>query len=257
MNHMMFIEKTKSVLMENKYNENSLSSNGFRVINSEKPQNCILVFGINPAGDEKDAKAEKGATYLYSLGDKEIQDRTYNKFYKPIFELISNSTDDNVKWDWCNLSKDDITTMINKDNSLNDCKEEIFSHYSHFKNKKYTLCIGEFFYYHETKQAEFLKRVKKGDIKNYFQSMLNMHIEALISAGHQIKAILILNATAGKLLCEAIGQEKYPSLVDYEYRGKKYRIFFSSMLSGQRAIDVFSKDRLSSDLKKHLCENDK
>lgn len=259
-----FIEKTKSVLKDScNYSDECLSTNGFRITDIGKNKKYILVFGINPAGDENDAQAEVNATYLYSLDETNIKNRTYNKYYKPIFALLSDATDATVKWDWCNLSECDINKMIEKDSALHKFKNQILSYYSRYKDETYSICIGEFFYYHETNQAKFLEFVKTEDVnyKNYYSSMLEMHIKAITEKGHEIKAILIPNATASRNLYDEIRnkgseieKDKYPSYVNYKFENKEYRIFFSSMLSGQRAIDVFSRDRLCSDLKKYLSE---
>ena len=123
--------------------------------------------------------------------------------------------------------------------------------------------MGEFFYYHETSQSKFLELVdtKNDNYKNHYSSMLEMHIKAIIEKGHEIKAILIPNATAARKLCDEmrstyceIEEDKYPSYVNYKFENQEYRIFFSSMLSGQRAIDVFSRDRLCCALKQYLSE---
>ncbi len=256
-----FIKKTKDILQN--YNDKCLSTNGFRITDSEKCKKYILILGINPAGNEDDAKSEKNATYLYSLDEIDIKDRTYNKYYKPIFTLLSDATDGGVKWDWCNLSECDIEKLIEEDTKLQGYKEKISSYYQDYKGKKYSLCMGEFFYYHETSQSKFLELVdtKNDNYKNHYSSMLEMHIKAIIEKGHEIKAILIPNATAARKLCDEmrstyceIEEDKYPSYVNYKFENQEYRIFFSSMLSGQRAIDVFSRDRLCCALKQYLSE---
>lgn len=256
MNQSNFIEKTKDILIANHYDENRIATNGFRIIDSDNTKNCILVLGINPAGDENDAQAEKDVLYLYSLNTTDIQHRTYHKYHNPIFKLLSDATNNEVKWDWCNLSEDDIKKTIENDTELKKYKEIISSYYSEYKNKTYTICIGEFFYYHEKNQAEFLKLidVRKDAYRKYYSSMLEMHINAIVEKGHNVSAILIVNATAAKNLCIELGKEEYPSCIDYKFKEQEYKIFFSSMLSGQRAIDVFSRNRLCCDLKKHLSE---
>ncbi len=256
-----FIKKTKDILQN--YNDKCLSAKGFKITDSGECKKYILILGINPAGNENDAKSEDNTTYLYSLDETDIKDRTYNKYYKPIFTLLSDATNNCVKWDWCNLSECDLEKLIEDDNKLQGHKEKISSYYQEYKGKKYSLCMGEFFYYHETSQSNFLELVdtNNDNYKNHYSSMLEMHIKSIVEKGHEIKAILIPNATASRNLydemrtkcCES-EKDKYPSCVNYKFENQEYKIFFSSMLSGQRALDVFSRDRLCCDLKQYLSE---
>lgn len=251
MSNNILINKTREVLVSG-YDPNRLCANELSCIESEVPQNCILVFGINPAGDENDAKKEANELYLYYLPETNIDDRTYSKFYKPIFETISTATNGNAKWGWCNYSRDQLNDIIEADDKLKPYSEAVKSHYNAYCNKKYSIYIGEFFYYHMTSQAQFLNLVDISNINTYFVEMLNLHIDEIIDRKNTISCIFINNATASRYLSDALNNSDYRSSIDYKYKGHTYRIIFGSMLSGRRSMDVFSKDRLINEMREYV-----
>lgn len=245
------IDKTKEILKPG-YNDNCLCTSELECVRSETPQKCILVFGINPAGDEKDAVYEDNSLYLYHLPDYNIKDRTYSKFNKPIFDIVSRATNNNAKWGWCNYNTSEIKEIINKDQKLRPHFDVILNHYSEYKDKEYSIYIGEFFYYHMTNQSEFLKMIDSSKLNDYLIEMLNMHIEEIVNHNNAVSCIYINNATISGELCKALDIDGYPSYIDYKYQDCSIRIFFGSMLSGQRSMDVFSKDRLTNEMKEYL-----
>jgi len=247
-----FRNKTKEILLPG-FNEKRISGNEFCCVTSNEAQRCILVFGINPAGDENEAMVESDSTYLYYLPDLNIKNRTYSPYYKPIFEVFSRATDNNAKWAWCNCSAVEIKEIIERDVSLKQYSEVIQSYYRDYKTKKYSIYIGEFFYYHMTNQAELLKLIDSSLISKYVIEMLNLHIDEIVNHGHSIDLIYINNASISHYLCNAFGLSDYSSNYDYNYNNQKYRIVFGSMLSGMRAMDTFSKARLIEEIKEHLC----
>ena len=247
----ILVNKTKEILKPN-YNEKRLCTSELECVKSKAPQKCILVFGINPAGDEKDAVAEENSLYLYYLQDYIINDRTYSKFYKPIFETISKATNDNAKWGWCNYDSTEISDKINNDEKLKPHRDIILNIYNSHSKKDYSIYIGEFFYYHMTSQTDFLTLIDSSKLNNYLLEMLNMHIDEIVNSNNDISCILINNAVASRELCTALKIDGFPSFYDYTYQNKTFRIFFASMLSGQRSMDVFSKDRLIKEIKEYL-----
>lgn len=62
-----FIKKTKEALAISEHDPR-LGVRGFEFDNSTSEKDCVLVIGLNLAGDEEDAKNEEDIrTYLYSL----------------------------------------------------------------------------------------------------------------------------------------------------------------------------------------------
>ena len=253
MENKSFISQTEMILLPG-FNIKRLCSTEFECINSKEAQKCILVFGINPSGDEKDAIGEKDSKYLYYLPNINVLERTYPNFYKPIFEIISMATNYNAKWDWCNYREDELKELIKIDKKLKPYSEEILEHYLEFKDNKYSIYIGEFFYYHMKSQSDFLKLVNTSNIGEHMIKLLNMHIKEIINKGNSIELIYINNATASHELCKALGVSEYCSSTEYEYNNQMFKILFGSMLSGRRAMDSFSKARLINEMKEHLAK---
>lgn len=140
MSNNILINKTREVLVSG-YDSKRLCANELSCIETDVPQNCILVFGINPAGDENDAKKEEYGLYLYYLPETNISDRTYSKFYKSIFETISTATNGNAKWGWCNYSRDQLDVIIEADEKLKPYSEAVKRYYNSYCNKKYSIYI--------------------------------------------------------------------------------------------------------------------
>lgn len=242
---------TEGILIPGKYNKKCLCSSELECVETKAQQKCILVFGINPSGGENDARAEKNALYLYYLPDCSIKDRTYSRFYKPIFETVSSATKNNSKWGWCNYSLKELQVRINNDVILHNYSDMIQAHYSEYKDKEYSVYIGEFFYYHMKDQNEFLKLVDDSRQDEYIEKMLKMHIDEIENSNNTISCILINNATASKMVLKALHINDFPTSYDYYYKNKRYRMFFSAMLSGP-AADVFSKQRLVNEMNRFL-----
>jgi len=105
----------------------------------------------------------------------------------------------------------------------------------------------DIFLYKETSQTDFKKLITNGDTFNEFANeQISLFEEVLITINP--KCIIVSNAFGSELLREHIKND----LVWDESRGfhwftrgnKKIPIFFSSMLSGQRALDRWSYERL-------------
>ena len=249
-----FISKTEEILMPGS-NQKCLCSDEFYCVETKSKQKCILYFGMNPSGDESSVIAEKNAVYLYYLPNISIKNRTFPRYYKPIFNTISKITNDNAKWGWCNYDSNYIESMISNDKQLTPYADSIKSFYSEYKEKEYSVYIGEFFYYHEKSQSKFLKYVNMTKINKYIIEMLEMHIDRIVNLDNTLSAIIINNTTASKLLCDAFNIDYNHSFYDYKYHDHTYRVFFGSMLSGLRAMDDFSKHRLIKDIKDFLSSN--
>lgn len=230
-----------------------LAPNGFSAVDrkGKDRRKAVLVLGMNPAGDEQTAENEKGKPHFKYIPDckmKDCEHLYYPSFFKPIYDVFDQVTDSNVKWDWCN--EQDIGSLINGIGIDEKYVDEINKYYEDNKNKECTLYFGDFFYYHETSQSEFVKKIPQKDRQEYLLNMLKMFIcEIEENGNNDLKLIYIDNALASKLLFEAINRSKdFSSSCEFEFNRKKYKIFFGSMLSGQRAMDVFSRDRLIKEM---------
>lgn len=157
------------------------------------------------------------------------------------------------------LNIPDVRALIENDKVLREHEKTICDFYSNYKEKKYTICCGDLFYYHLTEQNKFCQLVIKSKKNEYLRNILKMHIQQIEKNENQIRLIYINNATASRWIYEAIKQkgdkDDYPSYYDYELDGKTYRIFFGAMLSGLRAMDVFFRKRLIMEIQQYLKKN--
>ena len=237
-----FIKKTKEALAISEHDP-KLGVRGFEFDNSTSEKDCFLVIGLNPAVYEKDAKNEKDImTYLYSLKKSIKSKYAYNKYYKPIYELMNDIFDNGAKWHWCNKSWDILSKEIehSKDKKFLDV---IHKEYLNRQNSKVSIYIGDMFYYHET-SSKNLPLKEKESYPQYCKEMLGLHIDALLKAGKNIKFVYINNSQVSQWLCDS-------DINTYTVFGdRKIPIFFGRMLSG--GIDSFSRLRLVNEIQNYL-----
>lgn len=241
-----FIEKTRVGLGLDE-DDPKLGVRGFEFDNSTSEKDCVLVIGLNPAGDEEDATNEEDdRTYLYSLKKSIKSKYVYNKYYKPIYELMNDIFDNGAKWHWCNKSWDILSKEI--EHSIEYFKnkkilDEIHEEYLNNQNSKVTIYIGDMFYYHETSSKK-LPPMKDESYQRYCSEMLECHIKALLKAGKNIKFVYINNSQVSQWLCDS-------DINTYTVFGdRKIPVFFGRMLSG--GIDSFSRLRLVNEIKDYL-----
>lgn len=151
-----FLEQTLKALDISK-DDPQLAVRGFEFELSETNKECILVIGINPAGDANTAEFEKiTRTYLYSLNTKvEVTPYVYNKYYKPIYDLINETCENDVKWHWCNKNYEDLEEGLNN-SELKEIANDILQEYNEHEDRKYTIFIGDMFYYMKRIQLTYL-----------------------------------------------------------------------------------------------------
>lgn len=230
-------------------------ANCFKV-NYNKNGKGILILGINPAGDDLAALNDQSSNlpYFYYIGtEKNIKNVTYNKYFKPLYELANSVFDNNVKWDWCNTDWNEYENIIATEKSLKDYFQVIKKYYDDHKSKEYTLYVGDLIYIHETKQGNILDWLKcDKELKYYIKNSFNAHLNLLIEKGVKDLIIYINNAQASQWIAEIFNSNKQESCFTYEYKGRKYPIVLGSMIQGQRAMDVFSRDRLIKELKSKI-----
>lgn len=245
----VFIRETLNGLLKNNVDIARLGTRGFELDNVKSEKDCVLVMGLNLAGDEKAAKNEKSKrTFLYSFSNMYIKGSpyVYNPYYRPIYNLMNEVFDGDVKWHWCNKNWDDLENEI-KNSDDRDFIKEVSEEYNNHKNKKVSIYIGDMFYYHET-NSEKLPISKDIDLKSYYFKMLKLHIKALKKEEKNIKFIYINNAGVSNSMCgnSLKTVEEYNNKDD----NSKIPIFYGGMLS--YPMDSFSKKRLVNEIKNYL-----
>lgn len=105
----------------------------------------------------------------------------------------------------------------------------------------------DLFLYKETSQKDFMKRIRDGKKLNKFAlDQIALFEEILVEIDPQ--CIVVGNAFASELLREHINNDlSWDGNKGFHWftrGGKKIPMFFSSMLSGQRALDRWSYERL-------------
>lgn len=239
------------------------------IFNEEIGENNILVLGLNPAGNKEDVKRENECDiYLkYVKGDNiELKSKlVYKKYFKPIYDLLSEVYDGNIKFSWCNIEEKALEERLNKYKEyVEKQKEERKAEYKNEntknlfkicqearkekKEKAYTILIGELFYYHQTSSKDFIKKINDRDkeFNNKIKNMLDLHIEKVLAKGKTLEFILINNARASEYIRKALPEQKDS---DTCYRYNKIPIFFSGMLSNG-GESKYGKQRLIKEIKK-------
>lgn len=240
-----FIKNTKEALAISE-DDSRLGVRGFEFDNSTSEKDCVLVIGLNPAGDEEDAENEGDIrTYLYSLKKSIKSKYVYNKYYKPIYELMNDIFGNEAKWHWCNKSWDILSKEI-EHSEEEDFLDVVHEEYLNHQNRKVSIYIGDMFYYHETssKKLPLKEEEEEKFYPQYCKEMLGLHIDTLLKAGKNIKFVYINNSQVSQWLCD--GDIKTFTV----FGDRKIPIFFGRMLSG--GIDSFSRLRLVNEIQDYL-----
>jgi len=94
----------------------------------------------------------------------------------------------------------------------------------------------DLFLVRKTSQCDVQELIKQFD---KFKSLqINLFLESIERIN--TKFVCVLNAGASKHLCEHLNEEQ--TALTFKYKGKV--LFFAGMLSGSRAMDRFSRERL-------------
>lgn len=234
---------------------------GDRAFKSGHKTKGVLILGLNPAGNEDTAKEEreKGYFYLYYVPElykvthTKLIKRTNGTYYGAIWNFVNRITEDKAKWDWQNYSQIKLENLLHADPIKYSDKDiaGILNFYHDREDKEYTIYIDDLFNYHKTQQGEFKQLIglNDGDIwYSYIKNVLDSIICKYENAGVDLKMIYVNNAFASQLICGAINNENYATEIDYQLNGKTYHVFLGGMLSGMRAMDVFSRMRLEKEI---------
>lgn len=248
-----FVAKTREGLIISPAEEALIASRGFDIAeNDNKPERCILVIGLNPAGNEDDAERERksGHIYYYSLESKtRINSKwIYKNYYSPIWDFSKGVFGNNIKWPWCNQPWRSLEAELKNDNELADHIQEFKNQFDMSQNQNYcTIYIGDMFYYHSTDSKEIFYHIRnKGDEQSYCLDMLTMHINELRKHNKDVEFVYINNAQVSHWLCGETAKTKM--IVN------NTPVYLGSMLSGQRSMDLFSRQRLIEEIRKDLME---
>lgn len=238
----VFIQKTKTVLDSEKWNSKRFYG-GFDFDGSNKSEECILVVGLNPAGDPKDPNTiDESRTYFYSfpLDGSGKSDFGYNRYFKPIYDLVNEATGNLTKWAWCNKPRSEIEKEKNKHQLTNG----ILTQYDESHARPYTLYVGDMFYYHQTdsKHLPFRDDFDFQSAVAYCREMLKMHLDLLRAHNKRIKFVYINNAQVSRWLCngQSLTHQRFEDGLDVD-------VFYGSILSGGR-MDEFSRMRLINEI---------
>lgn len=249
-----YVEYTKKML--NNIEDERIASQGFQINTSNKETRYILCMGINPAGNTTHANIERqneNYIFLGHIPNMKIQNYVNNKFYGSIYNMFKDIFGDEkmLKWNWCNMTTNELDNFLSKNEDLNkEEKEGIKNFYIEHKNAKYTIVMGEFFYYHQTEQGKL--NFNDENIKKYMKEILNLHIKEFEDNNLNLDLIWINNARASQKLLYSLGKNN--DTTQFKYRGqglkKEYTVICGGMLSGR--MDNFSKARLKNEIKEAL-----
>lgn len=250
-----FIEKTVEGLNVNR-DDSLIASRGFEINNTKNDESCVLIIGLNPAGTKDDADWERrDGTYFYSVDMVSNNHWLYNNYFNPIYVFVSDTLQtigEKPKWQWCNI---DLKELVFDDEISENERKTLEKHFEDHKDNKVTIYIGDMFYYHKTASKDLpykkIKGKKREDFyKEYCEEMLKMHLKKL--ENRDIKYVYVNNAQVSRWL----SSEEKQSNREFEYevggQTKKVKVFFGGMLSGQRAMDVFSRARLVQEIGSYL-----
>lgn len=225
----------------------------------DRAEDCILIMGLNPAGGRVDAEREKdlSRTYFYCLyGNSTLKTEwLYNKYYRPILNFANECLQDYdaspdteaAKWPWCNKAWDALSEEIRTHPDLQPASE-IEDFYRCHQRSRYTIYIGDMFYYHVTnsKILPLISGEQGFSYRKYCSDMLALHIEKLERHNKRVKFVYINNAQVSHWLSDdAI--KTFDSIP-----GTSIKVFYGGMLSGMRSLDAFSRERLVKEIRREI-----
>lgn len=224
-------------------------------------EETILIFGLNPSSSDIDNIGITKPCFLNYVSDDEYESYedkerikslinsrgyTYNSYFKKPFEIFlelkngyvpawKNSNFLNYKRAQYNIpEEDEVFEFLMTRGSV---------------SKKYIL-FTDLLQYRETTSKQVEQIINKNDdIKSDVLVLLECQLKFL-----KTKYVLVNNAFASHLIhayikdkLNDISENKYSTL---EYNG--IRFFFSSMITGVRAMDLFSFERLKNEIKNYI-----
>jgi len=105
----------------------------------------------------------------------------------------------------------------------------------------------DIFLVRETVQNNLLNLIELNDnnfkMNDFGEQQLNLFFESIKKLNP--KNVIVLNALASRLIISKLNNNK----IDTTFQSNSTRYFLSSMISGQRSLDIFSKSRLINEIK--------
>jgi hypothetical protein len=219
-------------------------------------ENNVLVLGLNPSeGGNK--RPENGAKYNIfnhipnkKRSDeesieviKEVQDLTYSKYFRPYVDYFANLEVPYYPL-WYNESY--LNTILSDSKHSNVLTDKVKSHmriYSKADNKKYII-FADLVQYALTDSKPIIQALNDDARANMVKEFILELIDYL-----KPKLILSANAAVSHFLCKNLGGTT-DNCTHVKYNDTT--IFLASMLTGQRAMDVFSRNRLFKEMTDYL-----
>ena len=212
----------------------------------------ILVLGLNPAGEDNPEIGRRSPNLLFHIPEIEntisaedyqsLQKFCYSPYFKTFIDCFRKLKPSiNPFW----FHKDVLDEII-KENSKYITEEDIRPLrclIAREQNNTNYLIFADLVQYSMTDSKVILKYLKVDGIP----MLVNQYFESLI-AFTKPKLIVSANAAVSHYLIENFNDNKDAASFDY----KEIRIFLASMLTGQRAMDVFSRIRLFNEIQDYL-----
>lgn len=215
------------------WRNNEALVNKYPLFCPELKKNCLLFIGINPS----------------------LSDKSFNKMSK---EEGIDLTKDDLEYP----NKENEDKIIEKAIELERKWKQKIDYFGKFKRIGESIGVPwdhlDLFFYRETSQNDFRKVINfkeknnKIEMNDFGIAQLNLSIKTIKKC--EPKVIVVANALASKIL------QKYMDISDSSFQeegfhrvdvnGNKIPIFFSGMLTGQRALDLGSLERLAWHIKK-------
>lgn len=211
----------------------------YRSVNFNNHDN-ILLMGLNPAGEENHDDFTTFVDYIPSFSikspetEKSLKKMTYDKYFKGNYELFNRIK---PKMYWIN----DDTLIASIKMNISPIDHKAFDNM--IQNEKIKsqiiLTFSDLFCIRQSKAKiviDYLNQLDKEEVKKHVVNIMNQQI-----AFYQPKMIVITNVEASNYIREYFLEE---SQVYDTIKKDDITFIFSGMVTGQRALDRYSKIRL-------------
>jgi hypothetical protein len=214
----------------------------------------ILIIGLNPSGEDD---VSKGRTYpnLFSyipqlhsndeglaLMYKELSKFSYIPYFKTFTNAFQNL---NPQYNplWYNPKV--LQEIIKEpEQALSTNLNVFFNPYTSNDNGNYII-FADLIQYSKTNSKVIIEHLKDETVipllKRYFITMLDFI---------KPKLVLVANAAASHFIVQHFNDEV--ATTTFNLNG--YQVFLGSMLTGQRAMDVFSRQRMMNEIQQYINE---
>jgi hypothetical protein len=178
------------------------------------------------------------------------------KWLKTIIEDIPNSGEPAQYFLWDNLN-----AFLNHASDIEQTARRKYPFFTQFNRiAAQAECEAEhidLYFYRETDQKKFKELVADAKYWDFWRRQLELAKQLMTDLNPRV--VVVPNAYASQVFMDQF--EVFPKTIDPDVNtgyhhilldGRKVPLFLCSMLSGQRALDVFSRQRLSWHIRKAL-----